>query len=479
MEDFLFVLGSNWQLSIAELDNVLKNSQYRGKIKDYSANVAIVEFENLDKNETNIKQLEELQFLLGGCQKIAKIYNFIHNSTIINAFPVKVEKIDLINQARNNIAKVLEAVIQAVFPKIDKKRYFYAVSIYPNFYDDEYYSVLIQHALPFLSKGILSILIQKGAKKSSSYYKYPEENIKSGKLNPIFPHHVIDYNLLTESRAEFIFGFTEEGMYIARTFTVDNPNFKKKIDEERPFKDFKSSISPKLALILLNFLNLFEKREEKKILDPFIGNGTIALFAILQDFQIFGADVDETKVKNTIRNINWLLKDIEEPIPPFLTERFKAVDIEHISDFFSHSSFDGACTEPFLGPYYTDKPLYTQAKELIDNDLEPLFNDIFRETYKLLKNKARICITAPIISTINDKNEDKIDGTIEGKNLQLDVNKIALKYKFKPLLFLDSNRIINKSNKRLQFNEKHFKNLIDAKKGQILKRKIYLFEKQE
>ncbi len=123
MEDFLFVLGSNWQLSIAELDNVLKNSQYKGKIKDYSANVAIVEFENLNKNETDIKQLEELQFLLGGCQKIAKIYNFIHNSTIINAFPSKVEKIEQINQDRKKIVKVLEGVVQEVFPKIKREKY--------------------------------------------------------------------------------------------------------------------------------------------------------------------------------------------------------------------------------------------------------------------------------------------------------------------------------------------------------------------
>jgi len=469
MDDYLFVLGSNWQLSIGELDNVLKNSQYRGKIKDYSANVAIVEFENLDKIETNIKQLEELQFLLGGCQKIAKIYNFIHNSTIINAFPVKIEKIDLINRARNKIIKVLEAIIQEVFPKINREKCFYAVSIYPNLYDDEYYSkVLIQHTLPFLSKAILNILKQKGAKKNSSYYKYPEENMKSGNLNPIFPHHVIEYNLLTKSRAEFIFGFTEEGMYIARTFTVDNPNFKKKIDEERPFTDFKSSISPKLALILLNFLNLFEKREEKKVLDPFIGNGTIALFAILQDFQIYGADFDETKVKNTIRNIKWLLKEIDEHIPRLLIERFKTVDIKNLSDFFEKDFFDGICTEPWLGPFYAkEKPNSEVANNIIKNELNPLYGLFFKEASFVLKKKGRICITAPIISTI------------EGKNIQLDVNKIAQQYKFKPLFFIDSNRIINKSNKRLQFNEKHFRNLIDAKKGQVIKRKIYLYEKQE
>ncbi len=45
---FLFVLGSNWRLSLAEIDNVLKNApQFKGRITDYSANIAIVEFDDL------------------------------------------------------------------------------------------------------------------------------------------------------------------------------------------------------------------------------------------------------------------------------------------------------------------------------------------------------------------------------------------------------------------------------------------------
>ncbi len=68
---------------------------------------------------------------------------------------------------------------------------FFAVSIYPNLYDEKYYSdVLVKHFLPFLNKEIMEILKQKGARKSL-YYQYPEKYIKSGNLNPIFPHHII------------------------------------------------------------------------------------------------------------------------------------------------------------------------------------------------------------------------------------------------------------------------------------------------
>ena len=87
MDRFIFVLGSNWQLSIAELDNYLKYSHNKGKIIDYSANIAVVEFEELHKEKYYINKLMEIQFTLGGCQKIAKIFDFIDKkSTLYSTF---------------------------------------------------------------------------------------------------------------------------------------------------------------------------------------------------------------------------------------------------------------------------------------------------------------------------------------------------------------------------------------------------------
>lgn len=468
MERFLFVLGSNWQLSIAELDNYLNYSQNRGKIIDYSANVAIVEFEKLHQDKQYINKLMEIQFILGGCQKIAEIYDFIDIKTIQDAFPFQINKFKFVEKTRKKILNIIDNIIigkNGMFPKVYESMFF-AVSIYPNLYDEDYYTeILVKHFLPFLNKEIMGILKQKGAEKTL-YYQYPEKNIKSGYLNPIFPHHLIKYELLKENRAEIIFGFTEEGVYIARTFTTDDPNFKKKIDEERPYKEFKSAISPKLTLMMLNFLNLFEHREKKRILDPFVGNGTIALFAMLQEFQIYGSDNNEQKVKNTIRNIHWLLDLLEEEIPPFINKRFLNQDAKKISNFFDRYFFDGICTEPELGPFYTEKPYYTQVKELIDTKLIPLYDEFFREAYKILKPNTRICFISPIISTI------------DGNDIQVNIEKIANKNNFKLIPMLDLNRINNKSNQKLKFRKQHAKTMIDAKKGQIIKRKLYVLEKK-
>ena len=50
-------------------------------------------------------------------------------------------------------------------------------------------------------------------------------------------------------------------------------------------------------------------------------------------------------------------------------------------------------------------------------------------------------------------------------------------YKFKLIPMLDTNRIVNKSNRKLQFNQGHVRAIFDAKKNQIVKRKLFVFEK--
>jgi len=465
MNRFLFILGSNWQLSLAELDTVLSNSQFKGRITDYSANIAIVEFDDLHEDRLYANKLMELQYILGGCQKIAEIYDFIDIQTVHFAFPLQIEKYKQIEIKRKEILKVIDSSLKKVFPSIRRESLFFAVSIYPNLYDDNYYSeVLLKHFLPFLNTEIMDLLKESGAKKSL-YYKYPQENIDAGNLNPIFPHHVIKYGLFNKDRAEIIFGFTEEGCYIARTLTCDDPNFKKRIDEERPFKEFKSAISPKLSLIMLNFLNLFEQRERKTILDPFVGNGTILLFALIEDFQIYGTDIDETKVKNTERNINWLLNELEESVPYMLNERIKRIDINQLSSVLKGKRFDGICTEPELGPFYKQTPYYTEIVDLIESKLNPLFKATFRESFKVLTPKGRISIIAPVFSTI------------DGGDVQLKIEEMATFYKFKLVPMLDLKRIVNKSNIKLQFKQGQVRAILDAKKNQILKRKLYVFEK--
>ena len=61
----------------------------------------------------------------------------------------------------------------------------------------------------------------------------------------------------------------------------------------------------------------------------------------------------------------------------------------------------------------------------------------------------------------------------------MDIKKIALENNFKQIPLLNPDRFFQKSNPKLQILKKSHKTLIDAKKGQIVKRKIFVFEKNE
>lgn len=468
MNQFVFVLGSNWKLSLAELEVFLKSEAYKGEIVDYSSNIAVVEFDSLLEEKYFVDKLEKLQYYLGGTQKIGRVFEFLNLHLLKQAFPLQVRNFNKVKEKRERIERDLDNALTQIFPSIERKSMFFAVSIYPELFDKKYYKeVLVKHFLPFLNTTISKKLKDKGANKAV-YFRYPQDKIDSGNLNPIFPHHVIRYELLKQHRAEIIFGITEEGCYIARTFTADNPNFKRKIDEERPHKDYKDSIPPKLAIMMLNFLKIVNNRHQQKVLDVFVGNGDIALFALVEDFLFYGTDEEQTSIQRTIENVRWLQEEIGlEPIPN-LGKRFRKVQLHDLSNEFEPNFFDGIVCKPNLGPSYTEKPYYTQAHDLVESKLEPMYKTIFDQANKLLKPGSRICIIAPSISIMDDK-----------KDLRLDIENIAVQRDFTKIPLITSKRIANKSNEKLQFRKHKLYSIMDAKKDQIIKRKLYVFEKKQ
>ena len=105
--------------------------------------------------------------------------------------------------------------------------------------------------------------------------------------------------------------------------------------------------------------------------------------------------------------------------------------------------------------------------DLVQNKLIPLYSHAFRETEIILKPSGRIAIIAPIISTI------------DGGDVYMNIEKIAINNNFKVVPMMDLERITNKSNQRLQFQKSQVRAFLDAKKGQVIKRKIFVFEKND
>ena len=83
--------------------------------------------------------------------------------------------------------------------------------------------------------------------------------------------------------------------------TCDYDKIEKR-DMGKPIRRESLSISPRLAKILIN---LSEVKENETLLDPFCGIGTILQEALLQNIKVIGIDNDKIAVDNAKSNLNW------------------------------------------------------------------------------------------------------------------------------------------------------------------------------
>lgn len=459
---YIFILGSNWRLSLAEINHVLKRREYKGKIIDYSACAAIVEF---DKGELSERAISQLQFMLGGTQKICRALDFIQYETFKEAFPEEIlEEVHpgVMLDARERIRGFLVDVTYPIFGRIKSNvKYFVANSVYPTEFRSEYYKILVKHFIPFLNKFWVAHLKEKGA-KSAIYYRYPQELIQSGSLNPIFPHHFMKYELYLPHRKEIVYTFTDGGMYIGFTLNVSNSNEMKMIDEERPYINMKASIPPKFAKVMINLLNLNRPFSTMKILDPFCGSGTILMFAYILGIKPFGGDNDQEKVEGTRRNINWLKQFLERPTKIDVNQTIKSMKISEISQFFEEKKFDGIVTEPILLPFYTELPMYDEVVTHIKHHVMPTYADLFKEGKKVLKKGTRMCLTAPSVMSL------------DGGRVSIDIDDMAKEFGYKRINIIDVRDFPQSTNQNLQLREG--RETVYDENSKIISREFYLFE---
>ncbi len=460
MARYIFILGKNWRLSLAEINNVLESPPYEGRIVDYSASTAIVEFEEDIKKDANF---DRLIYHLGGTQKIGKLVDFVDLRTLQGAFPEEITPDTTIqSKHRKYIGNLLKDASYPIYGKIQSLKYFTANSIYGISFQHPYYKTLVQHFLPYVNKQWTKILKGKGA-KNSLYYRYPEDRIRKGTLNPLFPHHYWAYKLFQTHRKEILYVMTEEGMYIGYTINVTNANEMKKLDENRPYKDPKSSIPPKFAKIMIELLHLNQPYASNRILDPFCGAGTILMFAHSQGIQTFGLDIDQTRIKGTKKNLKWLSKILENPrkINPL---NYKTGDIAKLAELFGENKIDGIVTEPFLLPFYRELPRYREVSSIMEKTVIPSYEKLFSEGSKVLKLNHRIVVTSPAVETL------------DGGRFRMDLYDIASKNGFKSVPIFGEKFIAEKSDQDLQlFADKHS---IYDDKSEIIRREFYVFEKR-
>ncbi|MHA1110666.1 MAG: methyltransferase domain-containing protein [Promethearchaeota archaeon] len=459
MAKYIFILGTNWRLSLAEINNVIEKPPYEGRIADYSASAAIVEFENEKIKDENFARLI---FRLGGTQKIGKYLDFVDLRTLQSAFPEEVTSDQSIQiRQRKQIARTLKDLAYPIYGKIQPLKYFFANSIYGITFQKPYYKTLVQHFLPFVNKEWMKILKSKGA-KNALYYRYPEDRIRKGTLNPLFPHHFFAYKLYEEIRKEILYTMTEEGLYIGYTINVSNSNEIKKIDENRPYKDAKSSIPPKFAKIMIELLNLNQPLASNRILDPFCGSGTILMFAHTQGIQTYGLDIDPSRINGTKKNLKWISKILENPRKT-PAQNYQVGDISKLSQQFEGKKFEGIISEPFLLPFYRELPRYNDVAPIMEKTVIPSYTALFTEGFKVLKPNRRIVVTAPSVETI------------DGGRFRMDLEGMARQYGFDSIPIYSEKYIAEKSDQDLQLYSDN--NSLYDDKSEVIRREFHVFEK--
>ena len=191
--------------------------------------------------------------------------------------------------------------------------------------------------------------------------------------------------------------------YIAKTLAVQDADKWASRDLGRPFIDPKAGMLPlKVARMMVN-LAISNSKASPTLLDPFCGMGTIPGEGLMSSGDVLGSDISPGTVEKAEKNLSWL-----KSTHPELTRDYKffVSDATHISKQIPEGSVDAVVTEPFMGAVFeTVKGILTQKGKpvtvgMVTNTikgLEKLYSGALRDWHKLLKPRGAVVIALPEI----------------------------------------------------------------------------------
>lgn len=338
---YFFCLGTNPTLSIAEITSVLKES---GSWQIANEQIFILENEAIDAGRLIAR--------LGGTIKIGVIEKEVN---------------------RHQILKTLQKLIN--LEQIQDK-FKFGISHYGR-------GKLNTH--PF----------------GMEIKKYLKENSKSARWviskEPTLSSVVVEQNKLTGKGMEFVLishPTNPERFFVGRTLAVQPFKELSFRDFGRPARDdYSGMLPPKLSQIMIN---LAGADFENTILDPFCGSGTVIMEAMLMGYKnIFGSDVSEKAVNDTIKNTEWVKEKYQIQDTEYHIQKISATELSKIH---KAGSIGAIITEPYLGPQRGNVNVVQVAKEL-----EKLYSDSILEFSKILEPGGRVTMIWPILSSFNQQ----------------------------------------------------------------------------
>jgi tRNA G10 N-methylase Trm11 len=241
---YLFILGRNVELSIAELKAFFEKERIHYNIISKISNGIIIDFE---------KPLKNIVEKLGGIISIGEV--------IAEGTPEKISK------------------------ELDKHDLYEGKSNKLNYV-----------VFNFHGKHTVDILIYLKERFRNEKLKATEKKL-TGNLKLQTGEVVSSLSSRLVQEQYFVF----EDMFGR---IIENCDYEKieKRDMQKPVRREALSISPRLAKILIN---LSQVKENEILLDPFCGIGTILQESLLQNIQVIGVDKDKSAVENAKINLEW------------------------------------------------------------------------------------------------------------------------------------------------------------------------------
>lgn len=385
MKTYYIQLGNTPELSFQEIVSVLGQKDIE-KVADYLASV------KLESDD----QAKELINKLGGSVKIIKEIKKIDDATSEN---------------------VIETVADHLTRSDEKKVHFG-------------FSEFGRDHLPKIEPFEIKTAIESYG-KSARYVEGSRHGLSAAVL-------------IHKKRVEEIYLIqTADGVFMSQTIATQDIDLWTKKDRSKPYFDKKKGmLPPKVAKMMLNIALGDNPQTEKKgrLLDPFVGTGTVLIEALLQNIDVFGSDIDPQSVEGTKKNLEWLNEEFE------LNSNYKVMLADATKVPTQEGKFQYLVTEPFLG-----KPRPNPSKlPFIYKGLAKMYLGAFKHWTKLLDNGASIVIVFP---TVKLKNKN---GKIIEYNLDKLIDKLAsLGYTTlsKPILYHRPNAVVQRQIYRFRFNK--------------------------
>lgn len=352
MNKYLFVLGRDPVLSLAEIIVYLKNRSIEFEVNATEENAVLI--------SSNKLQTKKVIQDLGGTIKIIKIL-----------FEGK------------SLNEILEKIKEKELLEWMNEKFCYSL----NFYGKE-----------FKGKNSLEEFFKQKFKehKKKAIYKKPKklEKQEAKKIKDFnsSPTQVHSWNLI-EEQSDFVF-FNSDNFYFGLTIECFNPKELKKRDEERPEQKKLHSISLRLARILIN---LSGAKENQTLLDPFCGIGSILQEAMFNGINVIGIELDNKTSGMARKN----LSAFEKKYNTGKTWKIIQGDSAFVKETLEGKKFDAVASEPFLGPLIKRTLREKEAKPIM-YELETLYFSFFKKLSFITK-KQGIAIVLPAIKCTNGK----------------------------------------------------------------------------